>query len=218
MAHMLPGHEPRRSESDKFRPRFKFGLETPLIGRIVGENKKVVFAPPQWYESLILVCIVLGALSLVSGLLGWGSSVFFDATWRLWVGTAVCCAGVWALLSNERLTFDLRSGTYVRREGQGLFKHVSKGPTKDIDALVLIASHGTPGFSNVVVYRLVVHWKQNRLPLLVVSQWTIDLPFGSPVNAGSGHLVALGARYAHALQVPFFDNSYFVSPAPLRPL
>ena len=216
--------EPRRSEASGFGSRFKVGLETPLRGRFVGENKKLIFAPPHWYEVLVRVCIIGGIVASLLSFLG----IIFQAEgygFVRWVGLAVAAAGIWAYLSNERLVCDLVNRNYLRREGRGAFQRQSKGSLNELDALVLLAGHGLPGKFmgplvpvNLVTYRLVLHWKGSRHPLLVVEQFDVDLPNGAPINHRAGHLVTLGSRYAASLQIPFFDNSYFISPDPLAPI
>lgn len=201
-----------------FGPRFKVGLETPIVGRYVGEDKKLVFAPPKWYDNLIIVCVIGGFLSMVSSLLGIGPAFFLDSTWRFWTGISVFLAGLWALLSNERLVCDLRSRQYIRWEGKGPFKHVSRGRLEDLDALVLIASQIATPVATGVQYRLVLHWKGSRLPHMVVGQFLFTPPPGAPLNSGAGPLVALGSQYSASLRVKFFDNSYFHSPGPIKPI
>lgn len=212
---MRPEH--RGLEGSPFSSRFKFGLETPLVGRYVGEEKKLVFAPPLWYERLVQACLVGGSASVLSSFLFPNPTwIVGDATWRLWVGTAIVAAGLWALLSNERLVCDLQSRTFYRWEGKGLFKHSSKGRLQDLDAVVLIASRFLAPYGHGVLYRMVLHWKGSRWPLLVVGQWSVGLQPGQALGAGAAPLVALGSRYARSLGVAFYDNSYFDSPAPLR--
>jgi len=211
-------HNSPHESNRQFSSRFKFGLETPLEGRYVGEDKKLVFAPPQWYDKLVGSCLVLGFLSVLSSPFGFGGGFFFDGTSRFWVGLSVALAGLWALLSNERLICDLGSRQYSRWEGKGPFKHVSRGSLDELDAIVLIASQQATPTLNGVIYRLVLHWKGSRLPLLVVGQWSVSLSPGSPLNSGAGPVVALGSRFAKSLRVPFFDNSYFHSPGPVKPV
>lgn len=206
------GSEGRRS----FVPRFKFGLETPLVGRYVGEDKKLVFAPPLWYDRLMLACVVGGFAWALAAFFNFGLPLLEALGSLWWVGVAVMFAGVWAYLSNERLVCDLRARTFVRWEGTGLFVRVSRGRLEDLDAMVLTASQFLEPFGYGVRYRMVLHWKGSRWPLLVVGQWSYALQPGQPLNAAAGSLVSLGARHAKSLGVAFYDNSYFDSPAPQR--
>lgn len=206
------GSEGRRS----FVPRFKFGLETPLVGRYVGEDKKLVFAPPLWYDRLMLGCVVGGLLAVATNFTNFGNELLqLIGSWW-WIGAAVTFAGIWAYLSNERLVCDLRSGTFTRWEGTGLFVKVSRGRLQDLDAVVLLASRFLAPFGHGVQYRMVLHWKGSRWPLLVVGQWSYALQPGQPLNAAAGSLLGLGARYSKSLGVAFYDNSYFESAPPQR--
>ena len=210
---------PHRIESDSNPPkRFKSGLETPLKIRFLNEDLRIVFAPPEWYDRLVLLCVLAGSLMAISGLLGLGPQIFLDPVWRIWTGAAVVLAGVWAALSNERMWCDVRARTYVRLEGQGPLKSVSRGPLADLDAIVLLAESTFAATGPAVTYRLVVHWKNAKLPLLVISQSTFPHSPGTPLNYASANLVQQGLRTSKAIGVPFFDNSYFHSPAPLRPI
>lgn len=208
-------------EDSPWKPRSKSGLETPLVGRFIGENRKLVFAPPRWYDVLVISCLVLGA-ALFLGILD-GRSMFFlpvGRTWSVWVGAALLGAGAWALLSNERMACDLRSRTYSRLEGAGVVKRFRRGSLAYLDALVLSAEERPLGAIGLrqVTYRLVLHWKGAREPLLVIGRVDRTLTANVPLNSAAGEMLALGARYAKELQVPFYDNAYFSSSSPLKPV
>lgn len=201
----------------RFFGRSKLGLETPLSGRLWRETR-LTFAPPAWYDTLTIGCIVFGSLMFLSEFV---RLPFFPQLLPDGVGLAiypmVAVAGLWGQLSNERMTCDLRTRKYTRREGQGLFKRVSGGSLDELDALVLLAEHST--FPNpLVVYRLVLHWKGSRLPLLIVEQEAYGLSFGAQLNSRAAPLIAKGQTYARLLQITFYDNSYFHSPEPLPPI
>jgi len=68
------------------------------------------------------------------------------------------------------------------------------------------------------VYRLVLHWKGARLPLLVVEQEAHPFSGTQAIGAFAGGILARGRRYSLALGVPFYDNSYYHSPEPMRPV
>ncbi|MCA0360543.1 MAG: hypothetical protein LCH41_05770 [Armatimonadetes bacterium] len=196
--------------------RSKNGLETPLSGRIWRETR-LIFAPPTWYDILTIGCLVFGAvvffLSFTSTVIGgFGPWIF------IWLGPVVFLAGLWGQLSSERMTCDLRGRRYTRREGQGVFKRFAAGGLDELDALVLMAELGPSvlGAGATVTYRLVLHWKGNRMPLLIVEQGTYSIMHGSPINSSAGKLAQQGALYARLLQIPFYDNSYYHSPEPLR--
>jgi hypothetical protein len=115
----------------------------------------------------------------------------------------------------EYASFDLRSRTYFRREGQGPIKRSRRGSLVDLDAVVLYAENFL-GFS--VIYRLVIHWKHARVPLLVTERQQSSITPGGPLNQSAGPIAARGLMYAKSLGVPFYDNSYFHSPAPQSPV
>lgn len=212
-------NEPRRNEGGRpWVSRLKSGLETPLGIHFVREGSKIWFAPPRWYDRLLAACFVGGAFLVLSALFGWGGTVFFDPVWRLWTGLAVMLAGGWAALSNERMLCNVTDRTYTRWEGKGPVKSVSKGSFNEFDALVLLAESTFGPTGPVVTYRLVLHWKGSKLPFLIVRQATFGLGQGTALNYSAGGLLREGQRVAQAIGVPFFDNSYFHSPEPLRPI
>lgn len=201
-----------------FGPRFKIGLETPLVGRFVGEDKRLVFAPPRWYENLVLACLVGGLYVFFSSSFGLGLDWLIVPSWRFWVGLAVAFGGAWATLSNERMTCDLKARAFVRWEGKGPFRKRSTGRLSDLDAVVVLAENRLIPTGPGVVYRIVLHWKQARHPLLVVGQQVCPLMPGMPLNHGAGPSLGLAHRYATALGLPLFDNTHFHSPEPLKPV
>lgn len=186
------------------------------MGRIWGENKRLVFAPPNWYTTLVAVCLIGGGLAWFGGWFGWRFVPLPPGA--LWVGPAVFLAGVWALLSMEYVAFDLRSRTYFRREGHGLLKRTRRGSNIEIDAVVVYAENYILGLGSAVIYRTVVHWKHAQVPLLVTERQRASIAPGAPMNSGAGAIVGRAMRYAQALGVPFYDNSYFHSSAPQSPI
>lgn len=195
--------------------RRKGGLETPLQGRVIGE-RKVTFAPPIWYDGLVFLCIFGAPLAYFLGRSGVPVPIFSAPVSGFWVSIAVCVAGLWAALSNERMACDLRARTYARLEGQSLRKRITRGSLSELDALVLTAEEYLPGaLGHVVIYRLVLHWKGSKEPLLVVERESASIPTGAQLNYGAGRILQRGARYAKMLGVPFYDNSYFHSGSPV---
>ena len=197
--------------------RTKVGLETPLSGRFWGENKRLLFAPPLWYDWFVRVVFAGGVLAAFLGyflqILPW-----LYPTWWLFTGVAVAVAGVLGYLSTERMTIDLRQRTYTRREGAGVLKRVTRGSLNDIDALVIQASENlTPSLiGRTVIYRLVLFWKNGREPLLICERFPAAVPSHAAINAGAGMLLQKGQRYAKEMQLPFYDNSHFHSNDPQR--
>lgn len=203
-----PAQPPYRGAS-----RRKAGLETPLKGRFRREGTRLSFAPPLWYDILVVACVagapligVLGSERL--GLVAWGTAL------------AVLFAGIWGALSSERMACDLRSRTYARLEGQGIGKRLTRGSLEELDAVVLVVQE-LPLQSlggATMVYRLVLHWRGAACPPLVIGRRVVNVARGTPLQARAGPLFALGQHYAAALGVRFFDNSSFLSPAPLQAL
>lgn len=197
-----------------WHPRFKVGLETPLVGRFVREDQGLVFAPPLWYERLVLACLTGGPLLAVVGLFWPELTGRLDTPAAVLTGGAVFLAGVWALLSNERLHVDLKNRRYVRWEGTGLVKRRTKGSVDALDALVLLSEVRL----GLVVHRLVLHWKGSAEPLLVVAQQRATFDPQRPLGSTASGLLGQGQRYAAALRVNYFDNSHFHSPEPVTPV
>jgi len=212
--------EPHRYENpiqpQYVRPRTKLGLETPLVGRFWGENKRLIIAPPIWYDTFVILVVLVGLWMLGVGLFGTPS--FQDGTWFTWVGTAVFAAGILGALSSERMVMDLRQRTYWRREGQGPFKRFTRGSLNEIDAIVLQAGESlTPTLGGrTVIYRICFFWKGNKEPVFIADRDRVVLPMGSMMNAKAGPLLQRASRYSKEAQIPVFDNSYFSSPDPLR--
>ncbi|MBL8068073.1 MAG: hypothetical protein JNM28_06465 [Armatimonadetes bacterium] len=200
------------------RSRSKGGLETPLVGRLWRETR-LIFAPPLWYDILTYSCLATGAALFAMAIAGW-PLLLLSPEILIWTGPLVFFAGLWGQLSSERMTCDLESRVYTRREGQGLFKQITRGSLADLDAAVLLADRNLMRSTLVgepVTYRLVLYWKQGKEPLLVIGTEHVSLGPGQAVNAGAGRMAQTGAGYARILGLPFFDNSYFLSDGPLKP-
>jgi hypothetical protein len=200
-------------------PRFKVGLDTPLHIRLYGENKRITFAPPLWYDALVSGCLFGGFGMAVLAFLRGGFQIGMFPYMGFFLWTAVGLSGVWAAISNERMSCDPRKGTYARLEGSALWKKLTRGYTNELDALVLLTEKyplvDLTG-KTVVAYRLVLHWKGSKMPLLIVDERRRTNPSGTPLNHSAGDLLYMGSRVAKALGIPFYDNSYFHSPCPIR--
>lgn len=203
--------EPRGGEGQHptWRRR-KVGLETPLVGRFWGEDRRLLFAPPIWYDALVIACIAVAVLWILVRLATGGGLNF--------IALAVGLSGVWAALSSERMTIDLRARTYVRREGQGVFKRIRRGSLTSIDAVVLTTEIYPVSVigGQLVIYRLVLHWKGGAEPVFVAERHESTINSGQPLNTNAGGMLFRGERYAKAMGVPFYDNSYFASAGPVR--
>lgn len=192
-------------------------LETPLFGRFGTENRRLVFGPPLAYDMLVHACSVGGGGLLLIGLTqGFGIvEPPFGQAWSVGIGFLVLMAGVQAYLSLVRLTFDFKKGVYIRRQGPGLFLKVTHGAITNLDALVLIAEPNARLSVNSVTYHLVLHWKGQSEPLMVVQNDTRQLRPGEPLQAGGTQLLQKGVAYAKAMGIPFYDNSHFPSRCPV---
>jgi hypothetical protein len=193
-------------------------LETPLFGRFHGENKRLVFSPPAPYHVLVRGTTGFGVFALIyglgSGVAGYDVAYFYPQWWLL-VGTLTTAAGVLAALSLQSISFDLQERHYRRRQGPGMFPKGTYGSLNDLDAVVLIAEPNSRLTANGVTYHLVLHWKNQKEPLMVLQQDTRQVRNGQPLNYAAAQLLQAGMAYARALGVPFYDNSHFPSKCPV---
>lgn len=192
-------------------------IETPLFGRFQGENKRLVFSAPLPYYALIRLSIgggigmvLFGLLMAVSGIDGPQ-----DPGWWMVFGTAFALAGVAATFSLTSISFDLHERHYRRRQGPGMFNKLVVGSVNELDALVLIAEPNSRILTGGVTYHLVLHWKGEAQPIMVLQQDTRMLPPGQPLNVASQLLLQAGLKYAQAIGIPFYDNSHFASKCPI---
>jgi hypothetical protein len=187
-------------------------VETPIVGRFLGEGRRLVFGPPPAYHTLVWAAGGVGALCLLIAILPF--SVPMWPGWWAMVGILTVLATVLAALSLQLIVFDLKEGTYRRRQGPGLLPRTTLGRIRDLDAVVVIAEPN-PLLGSAVTYHVVLHWKVGLPePILVLHQDTRQLPPGQPLNSQAGPVLQLGERYAKALGVKFFDNTYFPSTCP----
>ena len=189
-------------------------LETPLYGRFGKENQRLVFGPTIWYDRFVNIVTGGGAFLLLDGLtggLGGRVSIPITEEWCVLVGGLTLFAGILAHFSVVRISFDIKNGTYWRRQGPGILPRLTRGTLKDLDAVVMLAEPHTGS----VTYHLVLHWKANREPFIVLQQDSRALYPGQPLQSGGGPLMQLGIQYAQSLGVKFFDNSHFPSRSPV---
>lgn len=188
-------------------------IETPLVGRYQGEGRRLIFGPPAAYYQLIYAVGAVGALFLFFSFFSWFGGM--PSSWWFLVGGLLVAAAILAALSLQLIVFDLKEGTYRRRQGPGLFPRQTHGRIADLDAVVVIAETMT-SMPGAVTYHIVLHWKMSaQEPLLVLHQDTRQLSPGQPLNFAAGPLLQLGSKYANSLGVEFFDNSHFSSPCPV---
>lgn len=205
--------ERRGQEYVPFSPMRKVGLETPIVGRFTKENRRLIFAPPVWYDRLVAGVAVAGAFLCGTVLFPGLPGAVLPLESAMVTGPLLLFAAAWAYLSNERLIFDLTRRTYMRLLGTVPIVKRYVGTIPEIDAVVLISEVSPLGAG--VAYRIVIHWKGRRLPVFVADRQNALVTPGSPLQAGAGQMAARGAAFAQALGVPFYDNSYFSSPGPV---
>jgi hypothetical protein len=188
-------------------------IETPLVGRYQGEGRRLIFGPPAAYHQLVYGVGAVGTLFVFLSSFDWVAGL--PSFWWFLIGSLLVAAAIVAALSLQLIVFDLKEGTYRRRQGPGLLPRQTHGRIADLDAVVVIAETmaSMPG---TVTYHIVLHWKMNaQEPLLVLHQDTRQLSSGQPLNFASGPILQLGSKYANSLGVKFFDNSHFSSPCPV---
>ena len=193
-------------------------LETPLFGRFVGEDRRLVFDAPSVYRYLVRACAVGGGFCLLYGLAadaGLVEVMAFYPQWWSMVGVMVGGASILAALSLQSISFDLRERKYRRRQGPGFLPRGTFGSIDNLDAIVLLAEPNNRMMQGGVTYHLVLHWKGEREPIMVLQQDTRVLGMGQPLQSSASQILAQGMRYAKALKLPFYDNSHFASACPV---
>lgn len=192
-------------------------IETPLFGRFMGENKRLVFSAPMPYHYLVRGSIGAGAGMVFVGLVEGPTQIEAGPPpqWWIIIGAMVLLAGIAAAFSLASISFDLQERHYRRRQGPGLFNTLRVGSTNELDALVLISEPNSRIPGGGVTYHLVLHWKGESQPIMVLQQDTRMLPPGQPLNIGAHQLLSAGLRYAQAIGIPFFDNSHIAARCPV---
>lgn len=186
-------------------------LETPLTGRFLGENRRLVFSAPAPYYALIRTVAAVGGVMVLLSFTPF--DLPFYPGWWLMVGGLLVCAAVLAAFSLQIITFDLKERIYRRRQGPGLIPRFTRGRIDDLDAIVVVAET-KPGIQPMVVFHMVLHWKGSREPIMVLQRESHLLPSG-PINQNAGLFLQNAHRYSQALGIKFFDNSYFPGPNPM---
>lgn len=192
-------------------------LETPLYGKFQREDTRLIFGPPAPYTILVRACVAGGAAMMGYGLIagGTGMATPMYPGWWVFIGLLVVGAGTMAALSLQSMVFDLREKTYVRRQGPGFLPRTTRGSTASLDAIVAISEPNSRMLQGGVTYHLVLHWKGESEPIMVLQQDTRVLPPGQPLNLGAANLLQRGDRYARALGLQFYDNTHFASKCPV---
>jgi hypothetical protein len=188
-------------------------LETPLVGRFYGEGRRLTFAAPAPYQYFVRVTAAVGIGMVIAP----GIPIekpFYDAWWT-GIGSMVIVAAVAAAFSLQAISFDLRERTYRRRQGPGFLPRFTKGRLDALDAVVVVSEDNPGHIPHSVTYHVVLHWREAREPLMVLQRDTRLHPGSQPLNAHAGPILQQAARYAQALGIKFFDNSYYPSPCPV---
>lgn len=206
---MLPHPEPHSFE----RPRShsvwrRFALSTPLVCYLTNENTKLSFLPPRAYYAFVKCAFAIGIGALVLGVMPQLGFASYGESLRI-VGFGFPLAAVWALASIDRISFNLRQGTYSRFTGFSSGLKMRQGRFEELDALVVIAVQGSvselstsiPG--GIPNFLLVLHWKNRLQPPFVLEKSYSPQP-----------LLSHGSECSGMLKLPLFDNSHFISPNP----
>lgn len=208
------GHEPGQSRSGEgWTPvGRRTGLEVPIQGRLIRE-RILFFGPPAWHDALVALCLAGGLFLTISALAG---SPFL----HLWLGPAVMLAGVWGLLSTERLAVNLKKGSY-HLQLHPKWK-VQAGSISEWDALNIVAERrDLPGLGSAssasVVFHLVLHYKGGRKAPMVVSRLSASVPHGYPLESAAQPLIAQASAYGRMMGLPVYLSLGGFSPNP-RPL
>lgn len=210
----MMGQEPGQSRSGEgWTPqRSRTGLEVPIQGRLIRE-RILFFGPPAWHDALVALCLAGGLFMSVSALLG-------HAFLHFWFGPAVMLAGLWGLLSTERLAVNLQKGTY-HLQVHPRWK-VQTGSTAEWDALNVVAERrDLPGLgsssSASVVFHLVLHYKGGRRAPMVINRLSAPVPHGYPLESAAQPLIAQASAYGRLMGLPVYLSLGGFSPNP-RPL
>ncbi len=188
------------------------GLEVPIQGRLIKESI-LFFGPPAWHDALVFACLGVGAALALAALAG---AVFL----HFWVGPAVFLAGLWGLLSTERLVVNLKTGVY-HLQVQPRWK-VARGSISEWDALNVVAENrGLPGISDgsswSVVYHLVLHWKGARKPPMVLQRQSAVVPAGCSLETAAQPLVTQASSFGRLMGLPVYLSlgGFSSNPRPL---
>lgn len=188
-------------------------IETPLVGRFYGEGRRLTFGAPAIYHALVRGTGITGALMFIAPHTPLPLPLFDE--WWTAIGAMLMVAAIGAAFSLQSIVFDLRERIYRRRQGPGFFPRFSKGRLDDLDAVVVTAELNQIAIPPSVTFHVVLYWKGNREPLMVLERDTRYFSPGQPLNANAGAILQSAQRYAQALGVKFFDNSYYASACPV---
>ncbi len=210
----MAGQEPGQSRSGEGwgqRAR-RTGLEVPIQGRLIRESV-LFFGPPAWHDALVALCLAGGLFLSLATLIG-------QPFLHFWLGPAILFAGLWGLLSTERLAVNLRKGTYHLQLHPKWM--VLKGTISEWDALNVVAERrDLPGLGSMssasVVFHLVLHYKGGRRPPMVLSRLSASVPHGCPLEQAAQPLVSQASAYGRLMGLPVFLSLGGFSPNP-RPL
>lgn len=188
------------------------GLEVPIHGRLIRETI-LFFGPPIWHDALVALCLGVGLALCLAALLG-------HVLLHFWLGPAVLLAGLWGLLSTERLAINVRTGSY-HLQLHPKWK-VIKGQIAEWEALNVVAERrDLPGLgsgaSASVVYHLTLHWKGERRAPMVLDRHSASVPFGYPLDQPAQPLIARASAYGRMMGLPVYLSlgGFSANPRPL---
>jgi len=194
-------------------------LATPLSGRFIGENRKLVFAPPEWYFWLIYATGIAALVFLGFGLGAFRSDSFLlnNPPVCMLTGALLALAALFAFVSLERITFDLRERIYRRWFGQSFLPGYAHGRLDELESIVVLAQElpfSPKHPSRTAVYRIVFVWKAGKLPLMVGEE--AQVPLGvQPLASGASSALQRAATFGRALGIPVYDQTAVSSAHPV---
>jgi len=193
-------------------------LQTPLHGRFQGENKRLTFAPPEWYFWLIYATVFMALLFLLHGIgvLSSALPILNNPPISLLTGALLAMAAIFAYASLERLTIDLQERRYRRWFGRSFLPGYAAGRMDEFEAIVVEAQELTGRVGRQVAYRMVLVWKGLKLPVMVVEEVSAVVASGQPIQAGVAPTLTRAGSFARALGVPLVDRSTVSSPNPVK--
>lgn len=164
------------------------------------------------------ICLAGGGLQAILASAGLMPYVLFLP--MPWVGVAVFLAGVWALLSTERLIVNLGEGVYVRQETGLTGLRPRRGKIGEFDALVVVAQDValSSGVSRTAAIRIVLHFKGAQQPPMVLTRQDFTIPAAGLVGAAAQPLISKAVIYASAMGIPVYNNADQFSSSPIPPI
>jgi hypothetical protein len=164
------------------------------------------------------LCLAGGALQAILAWAGLMPYILFLP--MPWVGVAVFFAGVWALLSTERLIVNLGEGVYVRQETGLAGLKPRRGRVEEFDALVVVAQDValSAGLSRTAAIRIVLHFKGVAQSPMVLTRQDFSIPAAGLVGFAAQPIISRAVIYASAMGIPVYNNADQFSSSPIPPI